>query len=507
MPLSRPNAQPPLSPMASTLMDGFGDLRDLLALSCDIVWETAFDGTLAKISGMRPDQPEPRLTNLIGQPFLSSESPQPILNSVAKRVAFRDVPVDFEFAGEIITLRLSGFPIGPRSGSAYRGIGRDVSEYARQERAFWELGEQNRSLLSAIEASPICITIADARQPDLPLIYVNPAFTRLTGYRLADVYGRNCRFLQGADTEADAVQAIRLAIQERAAVEVELTNYRKDGTAFVNRISLAPVFGSDGTLNAYIGHQRDRSAELAREAMERVQSRLASIGELASGVAHEINNLLQPAMMGPDILARRIPAEDERSHHTLQRIKASAMRARDVLRTILTFARMDEPNLDLLEIRNTFLEAIDFLREILPPGIALHLIGFDSEVGTAMLNKTQAVQVMANLVTNAAHAMNQKGRLTVMLDTVVVQKRAAQILDLPSKTYARISVTDDGPGIDPKIQASIFDPLFTTKPIGIGTGLGLSIVYGIVQNWGGAIKVESVLGEGATFMIYLPIVE
>jgi|GEM_PF-801937 len=482
------------------------DFRTLVALSSDIIWETNVQGTLTSVSGRFREHQNIDVRTQIGWELIEASKNKRIQSAIEAKRPFRDQSIEVEIDGQVLFLRLSGLPRYSEDGDflGYRGVGVDITDDTRRRQAFAELAEQNRYLVSAIEASPLCITIADARQKDLPLIYINPAFTKLTGYRLAEVYGRNCRFLQGPETEPEAVAALHHAIENRASVEVDLTNYHKDGSEFMSRVSLAPVFGTDGQLQAYIGHQRNRSDELAVEATERLQSRLISLGELASGIAHEINNLLQPAMMGPDLLARRIPQDDERAHRIVERIKVSTTRARDVLQAILTFARTDKPNLELLEIRDEVKSAVDFLTGVLPPGIKTVLTGFNQPVGTAMLNSTQVVQVIANLMTNAAHAMGQSGTLEVELERIEVSAKQATSLSIQPREYAVIRVHDSGPGIDPKVQMSIFDPMFTTKPEGEGTGLGLSIVYGITQNWGGIITVESELGNGATFTVYIP---
>ena len=238
--------------------------------------------------------------------------------------------------------------------------------------------------------------------------------------------------------------------------------------------------------------------ELERQLLHR--ERIATIGTLAGGVAHEFNNILTPILLYSQVALDDTPP-DSAVAKDLTRIVAAAHRARSLVSRILTFSRqMDVPQTSVFPLRPTVEEALALLRAIVPANID---IVFDPLEDDSMISGDASLihQVVINLCTNGYQSMRRTGG-TLAVRLRVAENPAAAQLD-PGK-YAMLEVSDSGHGMDPVVMAHIFEPFFTTRGVGEGTGLGLSVVHGIVTSMGGSITVESTIGCGSTFRVYLP---
>ena len=235
--------------------------------------------------------------------------------------------------------------------------------------------------------------------------------------------------------------------------------------------------------------------------------KMESIGTLAGGIAHDFNNILSPIMMHSEMAAMGLPP-DSPVQHNLKEIFKAGERARDMVKQILAFSRKGEGKLAAIQITAILKEVLRLLRSSIPTTIEIKQnLGVESD--TVLADPTQIHQIILNLGTNAAHAMREKGGI---LEVSLVQEdldieAAAQYADLNPGSYLKLIVKDNGSGIDDKTMGNIFEPYFTTKRIGEGTGMGLALVHGIVKSYGGDITVESELGEGTTFEVYLPRIE
>jgi signal transduction histidine kinase len=233
--------------------------------------------------------------------------------------------------------------------------------------------------------------------------------------------------------------------------------------------------------------------------------KMEAIGTLAGGIAHDFNNILMPIMGFSELLHHTLPEDDEKSRHFLSQIQQASKRARDLVSQILTFSRQREQERSYFKLSAIVKETLKLLRASLPSTIAI-----DHDVQTATdtiyADPTQIHQVLMNLCTNASYAMRTKGgRLMVTIrDYDGVISGWSQSPEPPQGNVLQLSVADTGNGIDSHILHRIFDPFYTTKPQGEGTGMGLAVVHGIVKSYGGVISVETALGSGTTFHIYLP---
>ena len=253
-----------------------------------------------------------------------------------------------------------------------------------------------------------------------------------------------------------------------------------------------------------------KQAEAALQAFQdqvRQMQKMEAIGELASGIAHDFNNVLT-AIMGNAQLACKKVASDHPLQPNLMRILEASERASRLVQQILTFSHQQAVSRTVMALSPVVNEALELLRATLPAGVELTAT-YDAATPKILADATQIHQVLMNLCTNAWHALNrQSGAIAVDLAAVrLTQPLHSLFATLPPGHYACLSVRDNGCGMDPETVVRIFEPFYTTKPVGHGTGLGLSLVHGIVQGHEGAIVVDSCPGRGTTVSVYFPAAE
>lgn len=338
-------------------------------------------------------------------------------------------------------------------------------------------------LLSAVmEASPDTISIADATRPDMPLLYVNPAFTRTTGYAAEEVIGKNCRFLQGPLTDPKVVKTIADGLKARSAVDVELLNYRKDGQAFLNALKLTPIFGRDGKLMAYLGIQRDITEVKIRAERDRGENRLEALGLASGTLAHQMNNLLQPVVSLLALHGPSLPSAEARED--LETALQSTLQAAEMSNSLLLLTKGTAEGQTGLTTAGAALERAEKLLRILIPApvrLKVDLDRLDRSVRLPV-SETNLFQVLLNTVQNAAQAMDNAGCIVLEANT-------------ETAGTCRINVSDHGPGIEKNDRERVFKPFFTTRET--GSGLGLSVVRTIVAAAGGDVSIADGLPNGA----------
>jgi signal transduction histidine kinase/ActR/RegA family two-component response regulator len=247
--------------------------------------------------------------------------------------------------------------------------------------------------------------------------------------------------------------------------------------------------------------ERER-AELSKQLFQ--LQKMETIGTLAGGIAHDFNNILTPILGYTDMALEEISAESN-LRFDLEQINNAAHRGKDLVQQVLTFSREVDFANKPIQLQPIIAEALNLIKASFPPSVVIDQ-HFDQKIGTVLADPTHIHQIVMNLCTNANHAMMKTGGvLDVKLDAVKIDQKAAdKIPNLKKGEYIRLTISDTGHGMDIKTKERIFEPFFTRKEVGSGSGLGLSVVHGIVNNYGGAILVESTPGKGTTFMIYLP---
>jgi len=249
------------------------------------------------------------------------------------------------------------------------------------------------------------------------------------------------------------------------------------------------------------GKAEQARAELHEQLLR--AKKMEAIGTMAGGVAHELNNLLQPILMLAEVLIDHFPEGDEVSREDMALIIDHAERARHIVGSIVTFARKKPAEIGTLDVAREIRTADALLRSLVPSTVTIEKqIVPDSCV--VMANRTELIQIVTNLLINASHAMNQSGSVRIGLERKHLDESEAAELHVEPGDYADLSVSDTGSGIEPGLLDRIFEPFFTTKPVGQGTGLGLSVAYGIVRAWKGAMRVRSEVGRGTTFSVLVP---
>jgi signal transduction histidine kinase/response regulator of citrate/malate metabolism len=261
-------------------------------------------------------------------------------------------------------------------------------------------------------------------------------------------------------------------------------------------------------LAADIAERERAEAERAKlERQLRQAQKMEAIGTLAGGIAHDFNNILA-GIIGFAELAQQDAADPEATRQHIAEILKAGQRARELVRQILAFSRQQEQARQPLKLHHVLEEALNLLRATIPKSVDI-LRSLDGQAPTVLADATQVHQIITNLVTNAWHAIGDRpGRIDVTLAPFAVDADFARTHpDLRPGNYVRLTVADDGPGMDRKTLERIFEPFFTTKEPGHGTGLGLAVVHGIMRASDGAITVYSELERGTTFHLYFPALE
>ncbi|MCP3944235.1 MAG: response regulator [Desulfobacteraceae bacterium] len=278
-------------------------------------------------------------------------------------------------------------------------------------------------------------------------------------------------------------------------------------------LQLNPEFAMGGSVKTVIGISRDvslcKKAEVEKKKLEsRLQQvqKMEAIGTLAGGIAHDFNNILFPIVGFAEMLQEDLP-QNSPEQESITEVLQAALRARDLVKQILTFSRRSDQELKPVKFQSILKEALKLLGSSLPATIVIQT-DIDPNCGVIVADPTQLHQIIMNLATNAYHSMQDSGgKLKVSLKQIEIEFQPGGFVELIPGKYALLKVIDTGPGIKKDIIDKIFDPYFSTKEKGKGTGLGLSIVQGIVKSYNGNIYIYSEPGKGTEVNVYLPIMK
>ncbi|MBS0661893.1 MAG: PAS domain S-box protein [Verrucomicrobia bacterium] len=351
---------------------------------------------------------------------------------------------------------------------------------------------------AALEATANAVIITSA-QGDI--IWINPAFTRLTGYDSAEVVGRNPRLLKSGSQPDEFYAGMWRQIAAGQSWSGELVNLHKDGRRITVESTITPVRSETGQITHFVAVQQDITERRLLEKQVYETQRLESIGLLASGIAHDLNNIIAPISLSMELLRTKYPNEQR----SLEIVEQCARRGASIVRQVLAFSRGMDGTRVPLPLSRLVKEMIHLMAETLPRNIEL-TSDLEALQERVRVDPTQIHQVLLNLAVNARDAMPNGGRLGFRLTAETLDEAAARrIVGARPGHYLALEVSDTGTGIAPDILPRIFEPFFSTKPRGQGTGLGLSTVHGIVRSHGGFIQVESQVGRGTIFRVYLPV--
>ncbi|BAQ45677.1 MULTISPECIES: hybrid sensor histidine kinase/response regulator [Methylobacterium] len=359
---------------------------------------------------------------------------------------------------------------------------------------------------AAVEMTRMPMIVTDPRQPDNPIIFANQAFRAMTGYTPEELVGRNCRFLQGPETDRETVAEVRRAIAERKEIATEILNYRKNGSTFWNALFVSPVYDQKGDLVYFFGSQLDVSRRRDAEEALRQSQQMEALGQLTGGIAHDFNNLLQVVVGYVDILHSGLqdPATDPRRMvRAVDNIRNAAERATTLTQQLLAFARKQRLDGRSVNLNNLVEGMRDLAIRTLGDEIAVETELADG-LWNARIDPTQTEVALLNILVNARDALPGRGTVTIRTENHVFDAdELPSGLPQPGR-YVSVAVSDTGTGMPPEILARVMEPFFTTKEEGRGTGLGLAMVYGFAKQSGGTIVIESRAGHGTTVRLYFP---
>ena len=366
--------------------------------------------------------------------------------------------------------------------------------------------EQLKLLEAAIVNTNDTVIITEATPTDINhagIVYVNQAFTRATGYTYKEVVGQSRKIFQGPNTNPDQLDKIRDSLLKRESVHVEVINYRKDGSEFWADMTIAPIVNENNELTHFVSIERDTTKRKQLEAELLQAKKMEAIGLLAGGIAHDFNNILTIIVSYSDLLMRYFP-DNEKIKRLVTPISTAGKRASNLIYQLLAFSRQQMLKIEKFNLNDIVLEVEEMIQRPIGEDIQLTTMLAD-DLWFIEADPGQLSQVLMNLAVNARDAMPQGGSLQIETQNVVIDQDNGRIKPkIAPGQYVKLTVSDNGTGMNHDEIDRIFEPFFTTKEMGKGTGLGLATVYGIVAQSQGGITVESSLETGTKFEIYLP---
>jgi len=401
-------------------------------------------------------------------------------------------------SGEIRDVEVHSGPIHWNGKRLLYSIIHDITARIKAEDAL-------RKLTQAIDQAGESIVITDKEGL---IEYVNPAFEKITGYASAEVIGKSPRILKSGRQNSAFYEEMWQTILAGKVWKGSLVERRSDGTLYPAIMSIAPIMNDAREITHYVGIQQDMSEHETLENKFRQAQKMEAIGTLVGGIAHDFNNMLG-GMTGNLYLAKKRVHDLPDVVKRLDVVESLSYRASDMIKQLLMFARKG-----ILEMRpfglTSFIKEASKLSEVSIPENITFTTNFCQTELVVNGDATQLHQAVINLLNNARDAVAgiEQPRVSLSLDEFEADDAFLQMHpEISGRIFARLSVSDNGCGMSKAIQEHIFEPFYTSKEVGVGTGLGLAMVYGAVESHGGLLEVVSEAGKGATFEIYLPLLE
>ncbi|MEH2048515.1 hybrid sensor histidine kinase/response regulator [Nostoc sp.] len=372
---------------------------------------------------------------------------------------------------------------------------------ALRDRKLAEEKIREQAALLDVTTDAICV-----RDLNNQIIFWNKGAETLYGWQATEAWGKNASELL-YDEPSPEIEAALLQVISQGKWQGELTKLTKTDKEILVASRWSLICDEQGKPKSILTVDTDITEKKHLEAQLFRAQRLESIGTLASGIAHDLNNILTPILAGAQLLPLKFPNADERTRHLLEILEINARRGADLVKQVLSFARGVEGKRITLQLRHIIVELGKILKETFPKSIEINT-DVPQNLWMVSGDSTQLHQVLMNLCVNARDAMTDGGTLSISAENLLIDENYAR-MNLEAKVgfYIVICVSDTGIGIPGEILDRIFEPFFTTKDVGKGTGLGLSTVLGIIKSHGGFVNVYSEPGTGTSFHVYLPAVE
>ena len=383
----------------------------------------------------------------------------------------------------------------------YVGTITDITEAKHREAERKQAEEKIREQAALIDIASDAIFVRDLSNH---IIFWNRGAEHLYGWTAEEILGQNvCALLCRRPVSQDP--ELLQVVLEQGEWQGELHKLDKAGKEVIVATRCTLVRDDAGQPRSILTVDTDITEKKLLEAQFLRAQRLESLGTLSSGIAHDFNNILTPVLAISQLLPLKLPDLDERTHHLLKILEDNAKRGADLIKQILVFARGGEGKRMPLQISLLLSEIVQMARQTFPKAIDIEADLSQLDLWTVPADATQLHQVFMNLAVNARDAMPNGGVLRITAENVFLDDAFARMnLEAHPGSYIVVTVADTGTGIPPELLERIFDPFFTTKEVGKGTGLGLSTILGIVKNHGGFVKVDSKVGQGSQFKVYLP---
>lgn len=412
---------------------------------------------------------------------------------------FLPLTVDDEVVGGLVlgTFEQRTFPVD--NISLIKSVADQLSGVVARVR----LEAERRRLSTAIEQTLDSVIITDTAGT---ILYVNPAFERITGYRRSEVIGRDVNPFWSEKHNTIFYEELWSTLQAGKNWHGRLVNKKADGTGYTTDALISPVRDENGAVINYVDVQRDITPELELEQRYMQAQKMEAVGRLAGGVAHDFNNVLT-AITGYTALALDALEKSHPLYENLIEVKKAASRAAALTKQLLIFSRKQVLQFEVLDLNDLLRNIEKMLHRLIGEDIELWMT-LDPELGMIKADAGQIEQVIMNLAVNARDAMPHGGRLTLETTNITITDQDfSKLSDLSPGPYVRLTVSDTGLGMDEEVRLHVFEPFFTTKEEGMGTGLGLATVHSIIKQSGGDIQLHSELGQGTKFEIFLPWIE
>lgn len=395
------------------------------------------------------------------------------------------------------TYDVRDFPFTDTDGSPLiLEMGVDVTDQRRAEEEVRLAYAYNRSLIEA-NLDPLATISPDGRIAD-----ANTATERVTGYSREELIGTD--FSDYCTDPEKARAGYLLAFEKGTAKDYELAIRHRDGHVTPVLYNASVYRDETGKVSGVFAAARDMTDQRRLEDELRQSQKMEAIGTLAGGIAHDFNNMLA-AILGFTEMVMEDTRDLSDVQRSLQNISKAAIRARDLVKRILTFSRRTEEQRSPISLSPVIRETVQLLRASIPAMIDIELT-LTATSDTVLASPVDVQEILMNLVTNASLALSEKGgAIEVSLgDIDFAPDATVQGFEVAPGEYVQLVVRDTGSGMRPDVMKRVFDPFFTTREVGKGTGMGLAVVYGIVQDLQGTVTVESEVGAGSTFRVLLP---
>ncbi|AFZ33757.1 signal transduction histidine kinase, nitrogen specific, NtrB [Stanieria cyanosphaera PCC 7437] len=373
---------------------------------------------------------------------------------------------------------------------------RDLSERIANE-------QKNRQQAALLDVATEAIIVSDLEDK---ITFWNSSAKNIYEWEAPEVLGKNAMELWWQETVPQLAEAKQSALAQ-GKWQGELKKYTKTGREILVESHWSVIRDRSEQPKSILIVDTDITEKKQLESQLFQSQRLESIGTLASGIAHDLNNILNPILGSVQILPRLIPQPNESCRKLTELIETNAKRGANIVKQVLAFSRSEEGERQNLKLNSVIEEVEHLIQETFPKTINL-VVNTPPDLWTVYANPTQMHQVLLNLCVNSRDAMPYGGTLMICAENrIVTEDYARKHLDAEAGAYVVFSIIDTGYGIPPQILERIFEPFFTTKEVYQGTGLGLFTAMGIVKNHGGFIEVSSELKSGTQFEIFLPAIE